>query len=186
METTPIEVFEGMRRQWLAHPAPIAQDAYAEDVVIEIPFAPAGQPRRFEGRREFLEFANPRRAALPVRFDGCEVLAVHETREGCSCRRRRSDRCRAACRGRPCCPTTRRCRDRRRRSPRRDATRSARDTRAPRCCAFRSACRTSRTRARTARASGRRRAATACRSARPARAPDRRSDRLARTGRRRR
>lgn len=81
METTPIEVFEGMRRQWLAHPAPIAQDAYAEDVVIEIPFAPAGQPRRFEGRREFLEFANPRRAALPVRFDGCEVLAVHETRD---------------------------------------------------------------------------------------------------------
>jgi uncharacterized protein len=81
MEGTPQEVFDRLRRQWLDHPAPVDGEIYADDVVIEIPFAPAGQLSRFEGRRAFVEFANPRRAALPVRFDRCDVLAVHETKD---------------------------------------------------------------------------------------------------------
>ena len=80
-DSTPHEVFERMRQQWLAHPAELSDQMYADDVVIEIPFAATGQLSRFEGRREFLEFANPRRAALPVRFDSCEIRTVHETKD---------------------------------------------------------------------------------------------------------
>jgi ketosteroid isomerase-like protein len=48
-------------------------------VVIEIPFAPPGRPNRFVGRQEFLAYANPQRAAMPIRIDSYETLAVHET-----------------------------------------------------------------------------------------------------------
>lgn len=51
----------------------------APDAVIETPFAPPGRPRRFTGREEFLAFATAGRAALPVRFEECGELAVHET-----------------------------------------------------------------------------------------------------------
>ncbi len=79
MAVTPREVFERMARDWLRHPAPLTDAHLADDVVIESPFAPPGRPKRFVGRDEFLAFANPQRATLPVRFDGYRTLAVHET-----------------------------------------------------------------------------------------------------------
>lgn len=81
MDAGPVEVFERMRQRWLSHPAPLTGDEYAEDVVIEVPFAPPGHRNRFEGRQDFLDFAGPRQAALPVRFDQCRTLQIHETQD---------------------------------------------------------------------------------------------------------
>lgn len=81
MDSTPYGVFERMQQQWLGHPAALTGEDFADDVVIEVPFAPAGHRNRFEGRQEFLDFANPQRADLRVRFDECRTLAVHETQD---------------------------------------------------------------------------------------------------------
>jgi ketosteroid isomerase-like protein len=81
MDTTPREVFQRMQERWLGHPKQLKGDEYADAVVIEIPFAPAGHRRRFEGKQEFLDFANPQRAALPVRFDRCRTVAIHDTQD---------------------------------------------------------------------------------------------------------
>ncbi len=75
----PRELFERMRRHWLGDAAVAEEHFFAEDVVIEMPFATPGGPRRIEGRENFLAFAAPRRAALPVRFEDIRYLAVHET-----------------------------------------------------------------------------------------------------------
>lgn len=81
MGTTPHEVFQRMQQQWLGPPAPLTGDDLAEDVIIEVPFAPPGHQNRFEGRQQFLDFANPQRAALPVRFDECRTVALHDTKD---------------------------------------------------------------------------------------------------------
>ena len=44
-----------------------------------MPFAPPGRPRRIEGREEFLAFAEPQRAAFPVRFEEVRDVVIHET-----------------------------------------------------------------------------------------------------------
>lgn len=54
-------------------------DLCAEDIVVETPFARPGSPTRIEGREQWLSFAKAGRAALPVRFEACHDLAVHET-----------------------------------------------------------------------------------------------------------
>ncbi|MEV4620335.1 nuclear transport factor 2 family protein [Asanoa sp. NPDC049573] len=78
MPTTPRDLFEQMRQHWFGGVAPLTGDLLAEDVVIETPFA-AGGPHRIEGRQQFLDFANPQRAAFPVRFDACHTTAIHDT-----------------------------------------------------------------------------------------------------------
>jgi len=75
----PREVFERMQQQWLGHTTDLGDDLLAEDVVIEAPFAPPGRPRRFEGREEFLAFAEPERAAFPGRFEEVRNVVIHET-----------------------------------------------------------------------------------------------------------
>ncbi|MBE1491249.1 nuclear transport factor 2 family protein [Plantactinospora soyae] len=79
MEITPRDLFHRMRRQWLDHPAALTGEDLADDVVVELPFARPGQPSRFGSRQQFLEFANPQRAMLPVRFDDCRTVAIHDT-----------------------------------------------------------------------------------------------------------
>jgi len=79
MDATPHEVFHRMQQQWLGHPAPLTGDDFADDVIIETPFAAPGHQNRFEGKQQFLDFANPQRAAFPVRFDGCRTIAIHDT-----------------------------------------------------------------------------------------------------------
>ena len=71
------EVVERMRAGWLGDPAAM-DEALAEDVVIETPFAPGGA-RRWVGREEWLAFAGPSRGQFPVRFDEFTTIAVHET-----------------------------------------------------------------------------------------------------------
>lgn len=75
----PREVFALMREQWLGNAGNPMGSLLADDAVIETPFAPPGRPRRFEGREEFLSFAQAGRAALPVRFEECREIAIHDT-----------------------------------------------------------------------------------------------------------
>lgn len=80
---TPREVFERIQRAWLEAAADAMgdfdTDLWAEDVVVEVPFAPPGGPRRFEGREEFRAHATAGRAALPVRFEEVRNVVVHDT-----------------------------------------------------------------------------------------------------------
>jgi uncharacterized protein len=75
----PREVFARMREQWLGNAVNPMDSLLADNAVIETPFAPPGRPRRFEGREEFLAFAQAGRAGLPVRFEECREIAVHDT-----------------------------------------------------------------------------------------------------------
>lgn len=75
----PHEVFEAMRRGWIAGDATF-DDLLTDDAVVETPFAPPGRPNRFAGRAEFVAFAEAAgRTGLPVRFEECREIAVHET-----------------------------------------------------------------------------------------------------------
>lgn len=76
---SPREVFTHMKQQWLSNAVSPMDSLLADDAVVETPFAPPGRPRRFNGREEFLAFAAAGRAALPVRFEECRELAIHET-----------------------------------------------------------------------------------------------------------
>jgi uncharacterized protein len=78
----PREVFARMQQQWLGSTtsSAVAGDQLADDVVIETPFAPPGRPRRFQGRGEWLAFAEAGRAsAPPFRLDECRNVVIHET-----------------------------------------------------------------------------------------------------------
>jgi ketosteroid isomerase-like protein len=70
-------VIDRMGEGWLGDPAAL-DDLLADDVVMEVPFAPGG-PRRWDGREEWLAFAGPSRAESPVTLDRFTKLAVHET-----------------------------------------------------------------------------------------------------------
>lgn len=75
---TPRDVFALMREQWLAN-TPLNADLLTDDVVVEMPFAATGRPNRIEGRQRFMMFAEAGRAALPVHFDDCRNIVIHET-----------------------------------------------------------------------------------------------------------
>jgi ketosteroid isomerase-like protein len=79
MYTTPRELFQQMQQQWFGQPSALTGDLLADDVVVEAPFAPPGRPKRFEGRQQFLDFANPQRAKFAVRIDACRTTAIHDT-----------------------------------------------------------------------------------------------------------
>ena len=68
-----------MQQQWFLQPGPLTGELLADNVVVEAPFASPGRPARFEGKRQWLDFANPQRAAFPVHIDTCRVLAIHDT-----------------------------------------------------------------------------------------------------------
>ena len=79
MATTAREVFDRFQEHIVTGALAAADDMYADDVVIEWPFARPGMPQRIEGRAEFLAFARPAREALPVRIDALSDVVVHET-----------------------------------------------------------------------------------------------------------
>ncbi|MER5321577.1 nuclear transport factor 2 family protein [Streptosporangium roseum] len=76
----PREVLERLHRGMTATTDAdhLDDELWAEDVVVETPFAPPGRPRRFVGREQFLTFARAGRAALPVRLEVGKVV-VYET-----------------------------------------------------------------------------------------------------------
>lgn len=75
----PREIFERFQRSVLGEPAALTPERYSPDVVVEFPFAPPGRPRRIVGREKFFDFAQPQRAALPVRFEEIRDVVVHQT-----------------------------------------------------------------------------------------------------------
>ncbi|GAA3125032.1 nuclear transport factor 2 family protein [Streptosporangium carneum] len=74
----PREVLERLHRGMSGEGDFLTDDLWAENVVVETPFAPPGRPRRFVGREQFLAFARSGRAALPFQLELGEVV-VHET-----------------------------------------------------------------------------------------------------------
>ncbi|EFC82162.1 nuclear transport factor 2 family protein [Parafrankia sp. EUN1f] len=57
----------------------IADELYADDVIIEFPFARPGMAKRFEGRESFKAFVSAQGAALPVRFEEFRNVVIHDT-----------------------------------------------------------------------------------------------------------
>jgi uncharacterized protein len=57
------------------------EQLWAPDVVVEAPFAPPGQPRRFEGATTFLDATRASRESMrqAVRFEEFRVTAEHQT-----------------------------------------------------------------------------------------------------------
>lgn len=56
----------------------VMDDLLADDVVIEVPFAMGGA-KTWHGKDEWLAYAVPSRAQLPVSFDEFKKVAVHRT-----------------------------------------------------------------------------------------------------------
>jgi ketosteroid isomerase-like protein len=76
---TPREVFALLSQHWLSNAPRFPQELLVDDVVIEMPMAPPGWPGRIEGRERFVPIAEAGRAALPVRFEECRNVVIHET-----------------------------------------------------------------------------------------------------------
>jgi ketosteroid isomerase-like protein len=75
----PREVFARFAEEVLSHAPSLTPGLWADDVVVETPFAEPGQPRRFHGFEQFRQVAEAGRAALPVRFDEFRNVVIHET-----------------------------------------------------------------------------------------------------------
>src|SRR4051794_14304650 len=78
---TPREVFESFVRTAMARDTESQAALYAEDGVLEWPFAPEGVPRRFEGRDEIMRVLGTLRANAPglVIDEARSKVVVHET-----------------------------------------------------------------------------------------------------------
>ncbi|GAB2878657.1 nuclear transport factor 2 family protein [Streptomyces mayteni] len=76
---SPLQVFERFRENVLGGAPGLTEDLCAEDVVVELPFAPQDRRRRVVGREECAAFTAAGRNALPVRFDAFHDIAVHQT-----------------------------------------------------------------------------------------------------------
>jgi ketosteroid isomerase-like protein len=76
---TPRDAYARFQEVLLGNAPELADDLYAEDVVVELPFARPGMPRRFEGRAAFSSFASAGRVALPMRLEGFRNVVIHDT-----------------------------------------------------------------------------------------------------------
>jgi ketosteroid isomerase-like protein len=78
---TPREIFALLARDWLsnANASAFPRDLLDDDVVIEMPLAPPGWPNRIQGRQQFVALAEAGRKAMPIRFDDCRNVVIHET-----------------------------------------------------------------------------------------------------------
>jgi ketosteroid isomerase-like protein len=79
MADGPWEIFEQFRTGLLAGAFAPAEELWAEDALVEFPYAPEGRPQRFTGRAEFLAFAATAQAEQPVRCEDFQVLALRDT-----------------------------------------------------------------------------------------------------------
>jgi ketosteroid isomerase-like protein len=78
---TPREIFALLSRDWLSNAtAPtFPRDLLADDVVVEMPLAPPGWPSRIQGRQQFVALAEAGREAMPIRFEDCRNVVIHDT-----------------------------------------------------------------------------------------------------------
>ncbi|TYB41578.1 nuclear transport factor 2 family protein [Actinomadura chibensis] len=75
----PRELFERFQRNALDGRAGLDEEMLAEDVVVEMPFAPGGAGRRAEGGAAIAARLREGRAALPVVFEEFRDVVIHET-----------------------------------------------------------------------------------------------------------
>jgi limonene-1,2-epoxide hydrolase len=75
----PREVFERLRLEFVKNSPDLAEDLWAEDVIVEMPFNPPGRTRRIQGREEFVAFAKAGRASIPVHVEEVRNLVIHDT-----------------------------------------------------------------------------------------------------------
>lgn len=78
-DITAEQVFDRFLRYLISNDDDLDEELWAQDVVVEVPLAPAGRPRRFEGRESFLALARQGRRELPVRFDEARNVVLHQT-----------------------------------------------------------------------------------------------------------
>ncbi|WP_018506008.1 nuclear transport factor 2 family protein [Parafrankia discariae] len=79
-ELTPREAYARFQQVLLGNAPELADDLYAEDVVVEFPFARPGMRRCFEGRDAFRSFAAAAGgASSPVRFEEFRDVVIHDT-----------------------------------------------------------------------------------------------------------
>jgi uncharacterized protein len=74
----PRQVFDSYMRLILSNEDVFGTLA-ADDIVVEMPFAAPGRPRRIAGRDQLVATATAGRAALPVRFDEFRTVVIHDT-----------------------------------------------------------------------------------------------------------
>jgi uncharacterized protein len=79
--STARAVFTKLVSAWLANPEArsFPAELLTDDVVIEMPLASPGWPRRIEGREQFAAAAKAGRRAMPLRFHDCRDVIVHDT-----------------------------------------------------------------------------------------------------------
>lgn len=77
MSDSPAAVFRRATEYLLAHDMAAFTALYADDAVMEFPFAPPGAPARLEGRRAVEEYLSGYTDALDVRR--IHDVVVHET-----------------------------------------------------------------------------------------------------------
>jgi uncharacterized protein len=75
----PREIFARFQENVLSGGVSHTEEMCAEDIVVEMPFLPAGMPRRVEGRAAFLAFITASREGLPVEYVEFRDLVIHET-----------------------------------------------------------------------------------------------------------
>jgi ketosteroid isomerase-like protein len=79
MSTAAASAFERFKAEVLSNSPTLTDGLWAEDVVVESPFAPPGRSRRIEGLAAFREIAESGRKQLALRFDGFHDEVVHQT-----------------------------------------------------------------------------------------------------------
>ncbi|MEV0649331.1 nuclear transport factor 2 family protein [Phytomonospora sp. NPDC050363] len=75
----PEALYARFRTNVLSGAPGLTADMCAADVVLDLPFAPPGAPRRLAGREAVAAFTAAGRAALPIRFDDFRDVALHRT-----------------------------------------------------------------------------------------------------------
>ncbi|MEU8802663.1 nuclear transport factor 2 family protein [Spirillospora sp. NPDC048819] len=75
---TPRDLFARFQDNVLAGQAGLDEEMLAADVVVEMPFAPAGS-RRVAGREEVVAMTRAGREALPIVFEEFQEVVIHES-----------------------------------------------------------------------------------------------------------
>jgi ketosteroid isomerase-like protein len=75
---TPLDVLELRRRHLIARDFAAFADLFAEDAVIELPFAVGGLPARLEGRDAIREFSLSTRDR-PIDIVDLRIVGLHQT-----------------------------------------------------------------------------------------------------------
>ena len=75
---SPVQVLERRRQVLAARDIDAFIELFADDAVMELPFAPPGMPPRLEGQAAIREYSK-RAESMPLRVDDIVTTALYET-----------------------------------------------------------------------------------------------------------